>query len=311
MNISYKLKFEFKIRECEIQDIIEDKNILESLSDEHNIINEICFTCDRNKTTLFSGRVESEDILDGYRFILYDLRTKILKSLLLTDIDFLEFQDNAEIIIENEKELRLHNKQIFPNYIMFGTIAPTIKCINKEVLKNAMETIINDNKIYEEVFFWLYMTDTVANIDEGITQFDNIIRYRLLWTAFNSLYNIRFRNKKYKSEKFKIEEFAKEKFVLDYFRSIYDDKRSCLYDLARSNLHLYYKDKRRNVNISHELKNSLNKNSNEDIAKYSLLCLYSIRNGLVHGNLGDVLYLSRKAYILLKPLIIKALLYSN
>lgn len=309
MSISYKLKFKFKIHGCEIREIIKDKDMLEFLSDEHNTVTEIFFICDENNTTFFSGEVESKDLFDGYRFISFNLKTKIIKLLLLTDIDCLDFQDSCEIFIKNKEELKLSNKQIIPYYNLYGTVVPTAKYIDKENLKNAMKIIINVNKKYEEVLFWLYMANTVVNVDKGITQFDDIIRYRLLWTAFNSLYNIRCRNKKYKSEKFKIEKFAREDFVLDYFKSMDADKRSCLYDLVKSHLYLSYKDK--NVNISNKLENSLNNNLNEDIAKYSLLCLYSLRNALLHGNSVNLLCLSRKAYILLKPLVINALFYFN
>lgn len=126
----------------------------------------------------------------------------------------------------------------------------------------------------------MYVSYSIIGTSEVKNKFDYISQYSILWTAFNAFY-------------------AKE-YVIQYFTDIISSHITykLLETLSCKSLVL-----RKNNNVSEKLKQSMEIKNYNEIAFNAVLCLYAVRNAIIHSYAEKEIELCRTAFEILNPLI--------
>lgn len=297
----YSLRFTYQIQGCSINALIDDDNILNMISDNNNVVKKIIFESNKKGTTMLTGHLISDNLKDAYVFILYRLRPIILKSIVLTEVECLSFPDKPELNIENEEEIRqakLPTNQ--DNCYLFAKIIPNIPDVGKEEIQQNLHAVASNTcDVLEDSFYWAYLTNTVCDVEKGVLNHDSVKQFRLMWSAFNKLYNLKIKKGR---ERERIERFAESAIVFKFF----DEQRKVqFYDYIKRlvDAQLYLRVSKDNINVSEQLKIALRNYDKQEISKSILLCLYAVRNSLFHGEASKEIELSRVCIKILGPLV--------
>lgn len=296
----YSLRFRCQIQGCSIDALIDDINILKMLSDNKNLLKRLCFKSDKKGTTILTGHLLSDNLKDAHVFILYRLRPIILKSIVLTEVECLSFPDEFELKIENEEEIRQAGLPNCKNFGEFAVIKPSCPDVGKEEIQQNLRVVASNTcDELEDSLYWVYLTNTVCDFEKGMLSHDSVKQFRLMWSAFNRLYNLNS-SKKITSERKRIEKFAGTAIALEFFDE--QMKKIPFSYLIQNLVHaqLYLKDKE---NVSKQLQKALQSYNIQEISKYLLLCLYAVRNSLFHGEAREEIELSRVCIKILSPLV--------
>ncbi|MBV4447925.1 hypothetical protein KM799_15145 [Clostridium tyrobutyricum] len=242
-SIVYKYSFKIAIRGCLISAVIDDCNVLEKISEKKQgiLVKYLKFSNDGKYITTLTGKMEAENNNKGCWFINYQLRYKIINCLLiLKDLQELIVDDEVKFNIENKNELKNHNIVEHEKRPIYLDYYEDKHEINKDEIINSLKKLSNISEIkstnkfgetLDNCLFYLYLSYNIKSQNN----FDYIIKYRFLWSAFNSLYNYysnmkikeeksgkSYRGKcKFITEKCEIQIFSKRRNVIKNFNKIF------------------------------------------------------------------------------------------
>lgn len=277
-----------------------DTNLLESISYDDCIVKSISFCHVKNRISVLKCRIATKDLLKAYSFIDNKLKPMIIKSLVLIEgITDLSIEDNIKCVIEDEEEAIKKGFPIIPYDKKYLELVVKTPNIEENKFKSAMRNFIKNNSKFDNSLFWMYVSYSIIGTSEVKNNFDYISQYRLLWTAFNSFYSKLYIGE---SDRKSVEAFATKKYVIEYFTKLISshDTYKLLKTLSCEKLIL-----KGNNNVSEKLKQSMEmevKNYNE-ISLNGVLCLYAVRNAIIHGYAEKEVELCRTAFEVLNPLI--------
>lgn len=306
-DIKYHIGFKMKIFGCKLNFEIKEKKLLELLSKGNCKVVELKFTENEDGSILTGsilakGNMQKhieEGCIKGYSFILYELKSSIIKTLvMMDDIEDLKIDDDIEIFIKNEKELKMANIKVIPYSDKFAILRPKLPSISKVDFLKGIKNLYIAERDFEKAMLWQYISYHVTDIKKGKGRYDIISQFRLLWTAFNSIYNVLYPDSR---DRKAVEKYSQKVYVIKYFKENLNNLwfYEILRDFANSNLTL----KGRDGEVSQKLKKYLEIEDYKSISKYSLLCLYSIRNGIMHGSADKEMSLCRAGFKILNSLI--------
>lgn len=293
------MRFSYQIRGCSINAHVNNPDILKNLSNEKNQLIEISFQSDEKGITIFTGRVLSENLKELAEFIIYHLRPFILKSIVLTEVECLSFPDEFELQIENEEEIRQAGLPLCGKIGKFAVLRPSCPNVTKEEIEQNFRAVISLScEELDDSLYWVYLANTACEFDHGISNHDLVKQFRLIWSAFNRIYNL-YSGKKYERER--IEEFAYMDITIKFFNEQIKNWRFNEHVKKLIDAQLYVKNGKENV--SEELRKAKENKNLKEISKYVLLSLYAVRNSLFHGEARKEIELSRVCLLLLSPLV--------
>lgn len=282
-----------------------DAKQLEILSNADNKLIELTFKPDGDKATIICGKLESKD-RSGYMFIEFDLVEKLYVILGLSNsVQNLEVSGKPEVIILNRKDLLENGYREYELEKGYetGLLCKKIGQINSEEFNTLVEFYQKKDDLdaiykaaVEQSLFWMHVAYSVARDNPTINNFEFISKFRLIWTAFNPLFDILEKGEP--SERKKLIAFADKSFVIEYINS---EVKPLLSQLANAELTL--QTAKETLEVSKELNLALLNNDKAAIAKNSILCLYAIRNVNIHGDTSEGINLCRVGFEILNPLI--------
>ena len=295
----YRLRFQFYIKGCIADGEFNDMSLLQELSDVSNEVTELKFyPCADDKSSLFTGVVLSGDLTQGYGFITYKLRPAILKSILLSDVECLDFDDVPEITIENEEEMKAAGLSVSFNPPVPATLVPKCPTIHLQEMQDNLRVLLDASaEEVDDALFWIYMYVTTYSAENVFLAYDPPKQYQLLWSAFNAIYKLYGGRGKLASQPFMQQIIAQQMQRSDFLDGI---RR-----LIESNLSLEYHGKK--VDVSQQLSLALKSGKSDKVAKHLIDCLYALRNSLIHGEAGPELGLARVGCLMLAPLVREAI----
>ncbi|WP_278381705.1 hypothetical protein [Clostridium tyrobutyricum] len=294
----YIVKVNIDISGCELDFAILDKEILQSISCEDCEIKNIDFKYKSKGKSVFECRIYTKNLLKTYNFVDYELRPLIIKTLLLTkNVKGLSVDTNIKYIIENQKEAKERNISIIPYSGKYLQLVVKPSKVEENEFRNAIKEVSKNSLKFEDSLFWMCVSYSIIGESDSMDKFDFISQYSILWTAFNAFYSKIYPNK---SDRKSVEAIASKRYVIEYFtRMVHsDDICKLLEELSCKKLVL-----RGNYKVSEKLKESMEQKDYEQIAINAVLCLYSVRNAIVHGNAKQELELCRLAFKILNPLL--------
>ncbi|MBU3170212.1 hypothetical protein [Clostridium estertheticum] len=301
-NFLYIVGVDMIISGCKLDFKIKDIGLLKSISDDDCAITSICFYSLKEGKSVLKCKIATKNLFKAYKFIDYKLKSTIIKTLItIKNIKDLSIEDNINCVIENIKEAKKQGVIIIQYGSKYLSLVVKIPNVEENEFEAAMRKVIENNCEFENVLFWMYNSYSLANINEGKTNFDYISQYSLLWTAFNALYSKLYPEL---GDRKSVEEFAAEQYVINYFEILFSsyDTYQLLKQLSLQELTLRGK---KNIleNVSEKLKKSLEAKDNNQIALNGMLCLYAVRNAIIHGTAVKEVELCRIAFDVLNPLI--------
>ena len=294
----YIVKVNIDISGCELDFAILDKEILQSISCEDCEIKNIDFKYKSKGKSVFECRIYTKNLLKTYNFVDYELRPLIIKTLLLTkNVKGLSVDTNIKYIIENQKEAKERNISIIPYSGKYLQLVVKPSKVEENEFRNAIKEVSKNSLKFEDSLFWMCVSYSIIGESDSMDKFDFISQYSILWTAFNAFYSKIYPNK---SDRKSVEAIASKGYVIEYFNKMLDsyNTRKLLEKLFCQKLVLRENDK-----VSEKLKESMKQRDYEQIALNAVLCLYSVRNAIVHGNAEQELELCRLAFKILNPLL--------
>ncbi len=269
------------INGCTMNFKIEDKDFLKTISDENAEILSLEFISKNEKDgiVLVKVKVKTKDY-ECFRTFIGNLRANIIKTLITMDITDFSVDDKIDYKLENKKEIKrkgLPQKMCREIDCTFFIPFPKIKKVEFE---DKFKTIWQSNRKLKDTMFWLYMTYSLRNTGKGLIKNEALLQYRLLWTGFNNLYALLYPEFSRNNRKC-LEMFSQESYTVDCFKYLLSNSNYAenLNELAQAELKLKNKE-----NVSQKLHESLNENNHKEISKNTLLCLYAIRNKVIHGS---------------------------
>ncbi|WP_375200693.1 hypothetical protein [Bacillus sp. RS11] len=195
------------------------------------------------------------------------------------------------------------------NFMQGGLLIPEPITLAKsdieEILSASLilSTKVNSEKkdLIQYALFYLNIMESQFH-ESGLNIFDYIQRFRLVWSAFNSIYQI---NNTGGGDKKDVEDYSQKPHVVNFFKNNFNQLLVDLEVLSEAQL----KDKK-NTDISELLKTAISDKNYEQVSLYTLLCIYVIRNTALHGKVeqNDELSLSRKAFSILTPIVTSSIL---
>ncbi|QDQ02307.1 hypothetical protein FOH38_18485 [Lysinibacillus fusiformis] len=256
-----------------------------------------------NKAYFFSERNLFETVLMAagkkYRRTVYivDLHkeAEVINISNLSDVSELEFKKIQHIVNGAFRK----GLSLVPVPLNLGNI-DIEEMLNASIMLTNIENSEKKGLIQYALF---YINIMESQFDQsGLGRFDYIQRFRLVWSAFNSIYQMYPTGN---GDKRDVENYSKKPHVVEFFKNNFNELLEDLTVLSKAEL----KDKKNN-NISNLLKNSLLTKDYEGISLNTLLCIYVIRNTALHGNIeqNDELSLSRKAFSIITPIVTSSIL---
>lgn len=300
--VKYNIDFEMIILGCKLNFSITDNKLLELMSQDKIEIKKIRFSKDKNGSVL-SGSFSTIEPIEGYNYILFGFKALIINILVtIYGIENLRIEDDVQFNIINKEELKAANQPIIPCGSRFMVISPEVPEVSKDNFEDRLRSVsLIQDKFYNTAL-WQYIAYSVTDLGKGKTIFDIISQYRLLWTAFNSLYGELCPER---TERLSLEVYSGKSYVIEFFKSMmgcYSDYEN-LKRLVNGNLFLRYGKE----NVSLKLEESIKNQDYKSISKYCILCLYAIRNPIIHGTAEGEQNLCRVGFAILNPLIKESL----
>ncbi|WP_039655913.1 hypothetical protein [Clostridium tyrobutyricum] len=294
----YIVKVNIDISGCELDFEILDKEILQSISCKDCEIKNIDFKYKIKGKSVFECRIYTKNLLKTYNFVDYELRPLIIKTLLLTkNVKGLLVDTNIKYTIENQKEAKERNISIIPYSGKYLQLVVKPSKVEENEFRNAVKEVSKNSLKFEDSLFWMCVSYSIIGESDSMDKFDFISQYSILWTAFNSFYSKIYPDK---SDRTSVKAIASKKYVIEYFNKLLNsyDTYELLKKLSCEKLVL-----RGNDDVSEKLKKSLKDKDYEQIALNAVLCLYAVRNAIVHGDVKQELDLCRLAFKILNPLL--------
>lgn len=295
----YRLKFQFQIKGCVADGEVNDVSLLKRLSDITNEVIELKFyPGPDDKSSVLTGVVLSEDLAQGYGFITYKLRPVILESILLSDVECLDFDDLPKLAIENEEEMKATGFSVAFIPPVPATLVSKCPTIQLRELQDNLSVLLDvSTEEVDDALFWIYMYATTCGAEKGILAYDPPKQYQLLWSAFNAIYKLYGGRKTLARQPFMQEVVAQQMQRSDFLDGI---RR-----LIESILSLEYHEKK--TDVSQKLSSAMKSRKLEEVAEALSDCLYALRNSLEHGEAGPELGLARVGCLMLAPLVREAI----
>ncbi|PRR85249.1 hypothetical protein [Clostridium luticellarii] len=294
----YIVKVNMDISGCKLNFKISDRDLLQLISCDDCMVKSICFDYKGGRKSVLECIISTKDLLKTYAFITYELKLLIIKTLLLIkNVKDLSIDDNISCAIENEKEAVERDIPIIPYSEKYLELVVEPANIKENEFTYIMKSFIKNYYRFDDSLFWMYVSYSVIGKSNVKNKFDFISQYSILWTAFNAFYSKIYPDKR---DREAVEAIAKEEYVKEYFSCILKspDKCKLLKEFCGETVVL-----RKDNNVSKKLEESMEKMDYDGIALNAVLCLYAIRNAVVHGYAKKESKLCRDAFEILNPLI--------
>ncbi|MGC5328197.1 hypothetical protein [Brevibacillus sp. SYSU BS000544] len=179
-------------------------------------------------------------------------------------------------------------KEEFKVPVPINDITTVMTNMNKVITTPLQQKIIDS---IQTSSYWLRGANEIGE-GNGLTFFNLVSKFRLLWTSFNALYNLEVG---LNSEKEQIKNYINNRFYArKLLKDYYDNNKSPIQRLAASALTL--KSRRGPINISDELQYhidttegvttsiSISPSQTSNLQEGIMLALYAVRNPIFHGN---------------------------
>lgn len=301
-NVKYHISFEMNIFGCNLELNISDKKYLELLSEEDLVIDKIKFVKECEGCKLEGSLYTSQPQL-AYYFVENKLKDLIIKVLVVCeDIKVLNIRDKVTFDIKNKDEIKKAGLPLIDNGSKYLSISPSIPYVSKDEFLNNLNHMELIEKKFDDALFWQYISYSVVDTNRGLTRHNMLSQYRLIWTAFNRIYKRLYPKL---GERKSIEKYSEKRYVKEYFLDQFNNQgvNKYLVELSNGKLELLKNYGKDTIDISDKLREAMDNKESEDISKYSMLCLYSIRNGTIHGDKTSDYHLWRVGFELLNPLL--------